>query len=122
MPLLTLLACAHPEPAPAPIVEPAVPTVWVASSAPASMGPAGPLTLLFSGAQLPGYVEVNCDAGFRERASLVGGRAAYPAVPLNGLCRAFPKGVVATAFDVKGGQVWSCEVVGTTTACEAAVP
>lgn len=96
--------------------------MWVAAPAPASMAPLGPLSLRFSGAQLPGYIEVNCDAGFRERASLVGGAASFPAVPLHGTCRAFPKGVVSTAVGVQGGQAWACEVVGTTTACEAVAP
>ncbi|GDX80614.1 hypothetical protein LBMAG42_24250 [Deltaproteobacteria bacterium] len=122
MALLALLACAHHEPAPAVSVEPAAPTVWVAAPAPASMGPAGALTMLFTGAQLPGYIEVNCDSGFRERASVAGGYAAFPAVPVRGACRAFPKGVVATAVVVNGGQVWDCAVVGTTTACVAVPP
>lgn len=120
--VLFVLACAHREPPPIPVVEPAAPTVWVAAPAPASMGPAAPLSLRFTGAQLPGYVEVNCDGGFRERASLVAARADFPAVPLAGACRAFPKGVVSTAVEVKGGQTWACTVVGTTTACEAATP
>ena len=102
------------------MAEVTAPTVWVA--APASTGPAAPLSLTFTGAQLPGYVEVNCEGGFRERASLTGGTAAFPGVPVAGPCRAFPKGVVATAVAVAGGQAWACEVVGTTTSCEAAVP
>ena len=119
---LALLACAHREPAPLPAPAPAVPTVWVAAPAPVSMGPAAPLSLRFSGAQLPAYVEVNCDTGFRERASLVGDRADFPAVPLAVPCLALPKGVVATSVEVKGGHAWACEVVGTTTACESAAP
>jgi hypothetical protein len=83
------------------------------------LGATGSVSISFSGAQVPGAIEITCNSGYRDKRSLSGGAATFAGVSTaSGDCKAYPKGgVVGTSFGVRGGGSYSCTISGTTTSC-----
>lgn len=89
-------------------------------SAPAAprVGPTGTVSVTFSGSPTPTQVEITCGSGFRQRGGVSGGSASIANVPTGEDCKLFPKGVVATAFTVRGAHNYNCSFSGTTMSCK----
>ena len=80
----------------------------------------GPVTVTFTGAAIPGKIEIDCGEVFpRKQQTLSGGSAIVAGVPTSGDCKMIPKGgVVATKVPVSGGRTYNCSISGTTTVCK----
>ena len=79
----------------------------------------GTVTVTFTGASIPGKIEIDCGEAFRKQQSLSGGSAIVAGVPTSGECKMIPKGgVVASKASVRGGGTYNCSISGTTTVCK----
>ncbi len=76
------------------------------------------LTIKFPGSPAPSSLELVCDGGYRNRATVQGGAANFSGVP-GGACTLSPKGggVVASNAPVKAGRTYTCEIRGSTMNC-----
>jgi hypothetical protein len=75
------------------------------------------LTIKFPGSPAPSSLELVCDGGYRNRASVQGGAASFSGVP-GGACTLSPKGgLVASNAPVKAGRTYTCEIRGSTMNC-----
>lgn len=82
------------------------------------LGPTGSVGVTFSGSPTPTQIEITCGSGFRQRSGVSGGSASVASVPTGEDCKLIPKGVVATAFIVRGGRNYNCSFSGTTMSCK----